>query len=414
MNNVAPLAEQLKHSALTLADAARRDDALAPLRQRSRAQLQALPFPATHQEAWKYTSLNALSAGQLTQLAKQASGAAPLSALADTVIVIRNGRLPEQLPALPDGVSALPLSAAAAADEMPDEVPDTPFGWLNGASLTDSLQLHTQRNSKVAGAIHLLFFNQADTPCHTATRLQVTLAEGSELTVIEHYLGHGPILTNAMTHITVGANSRLTHYRLQSEAADTLHIGNLQIDQWRDSRVDSSQLMRGNTLRRNDIHVRLLESGAQLTMRGVFIARDKSHIDNQVRVEHVAPHCHSRQIYKGIANEQARAVFNGHIHIHPHAKGSDASLSNNNMLLSQGAEIDSKPVLEIYNDDVKCAHGTTMGQMDDDQFFYLRSRGIDADTATRMLGTGFVNATLMAMPDATLQDWAMSWLGEAL
>jgi Fe-S cluster assembly protein SufD len=242
----------------------------------------------------------------------------------------------------------------------------------------------------------------------------VELAEGSELTLIEHYLGDGPILANALTRIIAGANSRLVHYRLQSEAASTLHIGNLQIDQHRDSRVDSSQLMRGNVLRRNDVHVRMLESGAELAMRGIFIAREQSHIDNHLNVEHVAPHCHSDQVYKGIAGEKGRAVFNGRIHIHPYAKGSDAALANNNMLLSNDAEIDSKPELEIYNDDVKCAHGTTVGQMDAAQLFYLRSRGIDAATAKRMLGTGFVNETLMALPDERIRDWAIHWLGEAL
>lgn len=415
MNSVTPLAEQLKHSALTLAAASQRDDALLPLRQRAESQLKALSFPEKRQEAWKYTTLTALRAGQLTTMAtplvdNTAAHSGSVPALADNVILITNGQLPAMLPALPPGVTAAPLSHS----ETDSNVPDTPFGWLNGASLSDGLLLTTAPNQKINRAIHVVFFNQAETPCHAANRLHVALADGSELTLIEHYLGSGPVLANAVTQIRAGANSHLTHYRLQSEAADTLHIGNLQIDQLRDSRVDSSQLMCGNTLRRNDVHVRLLEQGAQLAMRGVFIARDSSHIDNQVRVEHVAAHCHSEQVYKGIAGEQGRAVFNGHIHIHPHASGSDAALSNNNMLLSNGAEIDSKPVLEIYNDDVKCAHGTTMGQMNESQLFYLRSRGIDTATAKRMLGTGFVNATLMAMPDSTLQDWAMHWLGEAL
>ena len=403
-------AEQLKGSVLALASQAHRDDGLTALRQRALKQLQLLPFPEKRHEAWKYTGLNALTAGQLENAAAPLSEPAEIPALGDCVIVIGNGFVPEQLPALPDG-----LTVSALADNEAGEVtPDTLFGWLNSASLNSGLLLKTERNRKVAGIVHVVFCNQSDAPCHASNRLQVELAEGSELTLIEHYLGSGPVLANALTRIQAGANSKLRHYRLQSESADSLHIGNLQIDQQRDSRVDSSQLMRGNVLRRNDVHVRMLESGATLAMRGVFIARDKSHIDNHVNVEHVAPHCHSDQVYKGIAGEKGRAVFNGRIHIHRYAKGSDASLSNNNMLLSNEAEIDSKPELEIYNDDVKCAHGTTMGKMDPAQLFYLRSRGIDESTATRMLGTGFVNETLLAMQDEPVRDWAISWLGEAL
>ncbi|MFN3712736.1 MAG: Fe-S cluster assembly protein SufD [Alcanivoracaceae bacterium] len=410
MSSISPLADQLKRGALALASASVRDDGLASLRKRGRQQVQQLPFPEKRHEAWKYTSLAALDAGQLTTAAAETNSAPVIPALADLLIVISNGRLPDTLPNLPSGLQALPLSMATPANEAPD----TLFGWLNSASLENGLLLKTERNARIESTVHVVFFNQASHPCHTANRLQVELAEGSELTLIEHYLGDGPVLANALTHIKAGANSKLTHYRLQSESPDTLHIGNLQIDQQRDSRVDSSQLMRGNVLRRNDVHVRLLESGAELAMRGIFIARDHSHIDNHLNVEHMAPHCHSGQVYKGIAGEKGRAVFNGRIHIHPYARGSDASLSNNNMLLSNDAEIDSKPELEIYNDDVKCAHGTTIGQMDAGQLFYLRSRGVDAATAKRMLGTGFVNETLMAIAHDSVRDWAMGWLGEAL
>jgi Fe-S cluster assembly protein SufD len=156
------------------------------------------------------------------------------------------------------------------------------------------------------------------------------------------------------------------------------------------------------------------ESGADLVMRGVFIARTKTHVDHQICIEHVAPQCTSDQIFKGIAGESGKAVFNGRIHIHPGAKGSDAKLSNKNLLLSNGAEIDSKPELEIYNDDVKCAHGTTVGQMDSQQQFYLQSRGIDAQAAKRMLGVGFINELLLALPNERVAEWARDWLSASL
>lgn len=217
-----------------------------------------------------------------------------------------------------------------------------------------------------------------------------------------------------MTRYNVSANAQLTHYRLSAEATESLHVGLLEFVQHRDSRVESFQFMQGCCLRRNDVHAIMAESGADLSMKGIFLARGQTHIDNQVCVEHRVPHCTSDQVYKGMAGETGQGVFNGRIHIHEGAKGTNAELSNNNLLLNPGAEIDSKPELEIYNDDVKCAHGTTVGQMDALQLFYLRSRGIEEHAAKRMLAEGFVNELVQAMPHDSVRDWAAPWLAAGL
>ncbi len=404
------LAQQLKSDALALTAATDNPkDGLHRAREQAQLRLEAVNFPDRHQENWKYTALTALGEGHLRQAAQAVDATVPIPELGHRVIVLCNGQLPETLRPLPDGLTASPI------DTLPEtEQPDTVFGWLNSATLNQGLRLETRPGACIDGRVHIVFLNTSAVPAHTVNRLLVVLAPDSELTVIEHYLGQGPVLANAMTQIEAGANSRLTHYRLQSEHEETLHIGNLQISQLADSCVDSTQLMRGSTLRRNDVRVRLQESGASLNMRGIFIGRNKTHTDNHVTVEHMAPHCQSNQVYKGIAGEKGRLVFNGRIHIHPYAKGSEADLSNKNLLLSREAEIDSKPELEIYNDDVRCSHGTTIGQMDETQLFYLRTRGIDEDAAKQMLGTGFVNETLNAMPHESIRDWAVKWLGEAL
>lgn len=406
------LAQELKNDALALEQG--HTDAFVKARKQARQTLETIPFPEKRQEAWKYTTLAALSDGHLKKIAPSTSASGVVvPELAQHCIIITNGRLPEALPELPKGLAAQALSSAENTDAGTAD-PDTFFGWLNITTLEDGLLLRTQTNQIIEQPVHVVFFNQADSPCHASNRLHLELAEGSSLTLIEHYLGNGPILANAVTHIKAGANSKLVHYRLQGEHSDSLHIGNLLIEQQGHSRVESTQLMQGNRLRRNDIHCRLTEPGAELTMRGIFLARGNSHTDNHVTVEHQAPHCQSDQDYRAIANEKGRSVFNGRIHIHPGAQGSNAELANKNLLLSAEAEIDSKPELEIYNDDVKCAHGTTIGQMDPDQLFYLCSRGIDENQAKRMLGTGFVNALLMAMDDEHITEWAANWLGEAL
>jgi Fe-S cluster assembly protein SufD len=244
--------------------------------------------------------------------------------------------------------------------------------------------------------------------------LEVVLGTGSRMTLIEQYLGRGPVLTNAVTAIETRDNAHLSHYRLQSEARDSLHIGTLLLRQSGVSRIDSYQLMAGNRLRRNDVRAFIDKSGAELNMNGIFVARDRTHIDNQLCVEHRVPDCTSNQVYRGLAGEKGKAILNGRIHIHPGASGTLAELSNKNLLLNPGAEIYTKPELEIYNDDVKCAHGATVGQLDAGQQFYLQARGVPLAEAKRMLSLGFVNELVMGLPDQTVADWAQPWLAGEL
>ncbi|MFP1681031.1 Fe-S cluster assembly protein SufD [Alloalcanivorax sp. C16-1] len=400
------LPEDLKTRALQNARQATPAEALAPLRQDALAALEGAAFPGRKTEAWKYTSLYPLTDGHL---AARAEGAAPadLPALSDYRLVIVNGRLDETHTALPEGVTL-----GRSARHL--EGLTTPFAFYNGAALDDAVTLDVAANADVAAPIQVLHVAAGDAPSHCNVRLEVNLGTGSRLTLIEQYLARGPVLTNAVTAIQAADNAHLTHYRLQADAGDSLHIGTLLFQQSGVSRIDSYQLMAGNRLRRNDVRAFLDKSGAELNMQGVFVARDRSHIDNQLCVEHRVPDCTSNQVYRGLAGEKGRAVLNGRIHIHPGAKGTLAELSNKNLLLNAGAEIDTKPELEIYNDDVKCAHGATVGQLDALQQFYLQSRGINAAEAKRMLSLGFVNELIMGLPDQAVADWAQPWLATEL
>ena len=406
------LQQSLKQDATTLASAIQGASGLSAFRDQQQQRLAALDFPDRKTEQWKYTSLRAMESGHLKRALANDESDSPVPDLGAARIVIRNGQLDSALcDALPEGVTLTRLSDAPelAATDM-----ESLFGTINGASLADGLVLTIAANADVATPIHLAHVADADTPGSTQLRVIVRVGTGARVTVIEHYLGQGPALTNAVTRYQVAANAQLTHYRLSSESTESLHVGLLEFSQQRDSRVESFQFMLGCTLRRNDVHVIMAEPGADLSMKGIFIARGDTHIDNQVCVEHRVPHCTSDQVYKGLAGDAGRAVFNGRIHIHEGAKGTNAELSNKNLLLNPGAEIDSKPELEIYNDDVKCAHGSTVGQMDAAQLFYLRSRGIEEHAAKRMLGEGFVNEVVLSVPHQGVRDWAGPWLAAGL
>lgn len=362
--------------------------------------LEAAAFPERKTENWKYTSLHALSDGHLDAQAQgEPQQAAP--ALSEARVVIRNGTL-HSSDNLPDGITL-------HHDSPRVEGLETPFALYNSA-VASPVVLEVAANTRVEQPVHVIFEAASETPAHCNPRLVMQLHAGAEATLIEQYQAQGPVLSNAVTALICEDNAQLTHYRLQAEAADSLNIASLIMDQPGVSRIDSYQLMTGNRLRRNDVRALVKTSGAEVTMKGVFVTRGRSHVDNQICLEHMVPHCQSDQNFKGLAGEKGKAVFNGRIHIHEGARDVHAKLSNKNLLLNPGAEINTKPELEIYNDDVTCAHGTTLGQLDAEQQEYLQSRGISAADAKRMLSLGFVNELLMALPHSEVADWAAPWL----
>ena len=411
------LAEELKQQALRLArEHAAREDALTALRRQGLQTLEETDFPGRKSEAWKYTSLRPLQeGGHLDQPAGKA-GEIELPDFGGYRLVFLNGRFSEAHSSLPDenGLEIIRLNGEREAQLLSPEEPLSPFAWLNTAALEDGLLIRVADNTEVEAPLHICLVSDGDTPSTCHTRLRLELGVHARLELIEHYTGRGPVLTNAVTELHAARGSDLCHYRIQSEETDTLHIGSLLLDGAGDSRMRSFQLMQGNRLRRNEVRAVLREPGAELDMGGVFIGNGQTHTDNQVSVEHRVPHCLSRQQYKGIAGDKARIVFNGRIHIHPFARESKADLTNKNLLLSRAAEINTKPELEIYNDDVQCSHGTTVGQLDADALFYLRSRGMEEAEARRMLGMGFINELLMALPRETISEWARPWLGASL
>jgi Fe-S cluster assembly protein SufD len=219
----------------------------------------------------------------------------------------------------------------------------------------------------------------------------VVTGEGSQLTVVETYVGEGTYFNCCVTELIAGPASVIDHYKVQRESREAFHLATLQVHAERGSNVSSHSISLGGGLVRNDVNAYLGGEGIECILNGLYLADGRQLVDNHMRVEHAMPHCASHELYKGILDGKARAVFNGLIHVHPGAQKTDAKQSNRNLLLSSDAIANSNPQLEIFADDVRCTHGSTVGQLDDDAVFYLRSRGIGAAAARSILTYAFAS-----------------------
>lgn len=286
------------------------------------------------------------------------------------------------------------------------------FNQLNSASLNEGVLVHLSRNSRLDKPLQIVSLTTgADAGFSVNQRVLVVLESGAELTLIEQFEslacadGGDNSFTNALTEVIVGDNARLTHYRLQLQQEQAAFVGSSLINLKRDANYRGFHLGLGSQLTRNDILVRHSVGGSHCEMSGVYVPQGQQLVDFHTCIEHEVPHCTSNEVFRGIINDQAKAVFNGRIHIHKQAQKTLAELSNKNLLLTNKAEINTKPELEIYADDVKCAHGATVAQLDDKARFYLQSRGISEQEAQVMLSFGFINELLDALPDEAIGHW---------
>jgi Fe-S cluster assembly protein SufD len=369
-------------------------------------------LPARRDEDWKYTDISRLTAvlGETWWLPtpSEVSGTdtANIEGLDAYRIVFVGGVFQPDQSEIPDGVTLQPLSALLAND--PDERAHCLFKLDESAPLFNGLMA---ANTALAsdGLCACLGANiKLDKPLHvvhvgnnTAHILNgVMLGKGAEATLIEHFISSersAAGLTNIATYVRLQDNAALIHYRLQMEGAKQFHIARVEVKQGRDSRYTLHAVELGSSMSRADIVVNLAETGASCTLNGLFVASGRQHIDHHTRIDHNAPHCRSRETYRTVLDGRARAVFNGKIVVAEGAVKTDSAQSNANLLLSKNAEIDTKPELEIYNDDVKCAHGVTVGQLDDNQLFYLKSRGLSETEARQLLTFAFAAETLAVM-----------------
>ena len=378
---------------------------LANIRREALTRFRIKGFPAQRDEDWKYTSVAQIEKGRFELLPaatdSAAIDAAQIAALAfpeTQLLVFVNGHL---VPAL-SRIQTLPTGVTIAGiADMLEREPErlqtllarqssnyaSSFAALNAACMIDGSYLHLAHDTLLEAPLHLLFITTQDNLA-THVRNFVVAEAGSRACIIEHNatLGAASYFSNVVTDIVIGRGAEIEHHKLQQESVKAFHIAEINADLGEGSRFISSSFALGGALARTDINVGLNASGAACSLDGLYMSEGRQHVDHHTRIDHNSPRGTSREFYKGVLSGASRAVFNGKVIVHPDAQHSDALQANHNLLLSEQAEVDTKPQLEIWADDVKCSHGATVGQLDDEQIFYLRSRGV-GDAAARALLT---------------------------
>ena len=261
---------------------------------------------------------------------------------------------------------------------------------LNAANAQDGAQIEIPAGTVVGGFIHLLFVGSGD-GIWSHPRNVIVVGDNAQVSIVESYVGSGAYFTNAVTEIVAGENAVVDHTRFQFESREAFHVGNVFIEEQRGANVTSRSMMIGAALARAETHVALAGEGSSIVLDGLFTGTGSQHLDNRTVIDHIKPHCESYELYKGILDQNARGVFDGRIIVRPDAQKTVSKQENRNLLLSETAVVDSKPTLEIHNDDVKCNHGSTIGQIEPESLFYLRSRGIGLEEARNLLVHAFAS-----------------------
>lgn len=270
--------------------------------------------------------------------------------------------------------------------------------------MQDGVFIHIPPNTTLTQPIHLLFLTNQPSSLQTIRNL-IIIEENSQATILEDYsqLEANSFFTNTVTEISIGKHATVQHYKLLREAEQTYHVGTLQVQQQLHSHFTSHSFALGAALIRSDTNVVMVAEHAECNLNGLYLTTGKQHLDHHTLIDHSKPQCISRQNYKGVLADSSRAIFNGRVIVHPGAYKTKAEQHNKNLLLSNNAEIDTKPQLEIYNDDVRCTHGATVGQLEEDSLFYLRARGITTEDAKRMLIYAFIREIFELVPQPSLR-----------
>lgn len=382
-------------------------------------------MPDRKTEAWKYTSVRALERGAWLSPAVPSGADATIAdgyeigGLGAWTMVFVNGHYSRALSSgePPAGVELVRFSEANAEQANAIQarlgsIADAGahlFAALNESWLTDGVFIQVQRDTRVAAPLHVVWLTlPQDENFAVSQRLLLVMERGSEAVLVEQFASDGApqnAFTNAVTECVVGEGAQLRHYRLHLEEEHAVHIGGVHVDLATDAALDGFHFATGGTLKRIDVVVNHRGEGAACKLNGIYLPRGRQVVDYHTDIEHIAPRCTTSEVFRGIVADRARAVFNGRIHIHPDAQKTQARLSNKNLLTSNSAEVDTQPELEIYADDVQCAHGATVAQLEEQALFYLTSRGISRSHARMMLSLGFINEIVDGLNDAAVADY---------
>lgn len=384
---------------------------MAARRQAGAARFEAMGFPTRRDEEWKYTDVRAIAQGNFAladnaefSQAQAAALTLPLEAYRLTFIDGVFSAALSDLEGLPSSVQVMPLSKALSDNHEAvggplgrlTGVEFSPFSALNTAFVEEGAVVRIAPGTVVEKPILLQFLSRAGAPVMSHPRVLVEAAGRSEATLIEHYVGEADAanFTNVVGELMLDRGAILNHYKLQEAPLGDLHIASIHVEQSRDSRYTSYNLNLGGALVRNDLICELDGQGAESNLYGLFFGQGRQHVDNHTKVNHNAPLTFSNENYKGILDDRAQGVFNGRVYVKRDSQKIEGFQSNQNLLLSDRAQINAKPELEIYADDVKCSHGTTTGQLDEEAVYALRTRGIDEATARGLLTLAFAGEVL--------------------
>jgi Fe-S cluster assembly protein SufD len=376
-------------------------------------------FPTTKAEAWRFTSIAPIADEAMTRAPAVAAVDVGSDVVLDgaALVVLVNGRFAPDLSStahLPAGVlvaslkTALQDGSTLVARHLTKVADGTQaFVALNTAFLEDGVIVAIAADTVVATPIQLLFVSTGQ-PGPTSVshpRVLVVAGEHSQAQIVETYSGADGrrYFTNAVTEIVAEAGAVLDHYKMQQESPQAFHLGSMAVRAGRGSSVSSHSLALGGQLVRNDVVATMADEGAECTLNGLYLAGGTTLVDNHTTIDHAMPHCQSHELYKGILWDKARAVFNGKIIVRPDAQKTDAKQTNKALLLSDTAQINTKPELQIFADDVKCTHGAAIGQLDEDALFYLRARGIPPAEARAMLIQAFAGDIIHRVKVPALQ-----------
>lgn len=421
--------------------AARAPSWLRKLRQQGFARFSETGFPTLRDEDWRFT--NAAVIAQTPFRLPRHEGPLPLPhqpssnqldefniPAAACRLTFVDGRFAPSLSSasqLPPGVTVSNLATEIARN--PDALEPhlgrylnlqrDAFGALNTAFIEDGAYVHIAKSAIAESPIHFLFVSTThEHPTVSYPRNLIVAEENSQATIVEEYIslgaGTGAAFCNTVTELVAGDHSVISHYMIEREDVKAFNVSTLRIQQGRAADVSSHSVLAGGALVRNNVHPVLAGEGGECLINGLFIGEGRQHLDNYMLVEHAAPHCASRQFYNGILDGRAHGVFHGRIIVHKDAQKTDAKQTNRNLLLSDNAQIDTKPQLEIYADDVKCTHGATIGQIDENALFYLRSRAIDEKSARRLLLQAFAGECLDRMKEGPARTHIEKLINQSL
>ncbi len=370
-------------------------------------------------EDWRFTDLSAIKKGnyRISEIDDGPTNKVNISKYgleSFNTIVIYNGHLQQDLSSVPKGIKILSNLEYMEHNNWKVNQPDmSPFDLLNTAFMDSGICLVIERRIEVDAPLRILFICSGDEKIMISPRIHIDLEESSSLTLVEQHVGDcNEYLYNGSVIMNIEDNAQLEHIRIQNNSKTTINMGNLHVTQHQGSNFTFNQFTLGGRLGRTNLYADLIEKGANCSLNGLSLSNDDQHLDAHIITNHHAPHCTSTQNFKSILKGRSSGVFNGRSIVQNKAQKTDSNQSNKNLLLSKDALMNSNPQLEIYAHDVKCSHGSSTGALEPDALFYIRSRGIDQDSARALLVRGFGSEIIEALENNEIRDHITNYFNQ--